>query len=212
MPHRQLFSSKRGFTLVEVLVVIGVFALVFGAINGLLYYSYTAKGFSLGKAIAIDSAYRGVKQLGKELREAIQADDGSYLLSGCADFEIIFYNDMDQDDQVEKIRYFLEPTEEKLKKEIIEPIGQPPLYPAAGETKTVSSFVKNTSTPVFYCYDRAYAGQAEETAMATPVPHDTLNDVGMIGFLLLIDVEPERAPKILEIRSKAQLRNTKQNP
>jgi len=205
-----LKKKQRGFTLIETLVVLGIFILALGAVNGFLIYAYRAKGFSLAQAMAIDSARNGVNKLTKELREAIQSDSGTYLLASGEDFEIIFYSDIDENDQVERVRYFLE--DEELKRGVINPSGEPIDYSGPEEIKIISDYVKNTSsTPLFYFHDQTYAGKETDLPLTTPVPGDILDEITLIGIKMTVDVNPDRAPRILEIESKAQLRNTKQN-
>jgi len=43
------------------------------------------------------------------------------------------------------------------------------------------------------------------------VAGDLLDEVTLIGIKMKIDINPERAPNVLDIQSKSQLRNTKQN-
>jgi len=204
------FIKQKGLTLIETIVFLAIFVFALTALSGFLIYTYRAQEFSLAQASAISSARQGVSQITKELREAIQSDSGTYLLESCQDFEIVFYSDIDQDDQVEKIRYFLE--DEQLKKGIVKPAGQPVDYSGPEEIRIVSRYVKNaTSSPLFVYYDQTYAGQETGLPLDTPVAGDLLDEVTLIGVKMEVDVNPERAPMILDIRAKSQLRNTKQN-
>lgn len=203
-------AKQKGLTLIETVVFLAIFVFALTALSGFLIYFYRVQGFSLAQASAIDSARQGVSQMTKEIREAIQSDSGAYLLESCQDFELIFYSDIDKDEQVERVRYFLE--DEQLKKGVIKPTGWPVDYSGPEEIKIVSRHVKNaTSTPLFYFYDRTYAGQETDSPLETPVASDLLDEVTLIGIKMQIDVNPERTPKVLNIQSKSQLRNTKQN-
>jgi len=202
-------AKQKGLTLIETVVFLAIFVFALTVLSGFLIYTYRAQGFSLAQASAIDSARRGVSQITKEIREAIQSDSGTYLLESCRDFELIFYSDIDKDDQVERVRYFLE--EEQLKKGVSKPAGQPVDYSGSEEIRIVSECVKNTSsTPLFYYYDQSYAGQETDLPLETPVAGDLLDEVTLIGIKMKIDINPERAPNVLDIQSKSQLRNTKQ--
>jgi len=202
-------KKDNGFTLIETLVVLGIFVFALGAVTSFLIYAYKAENFSVTQALAIDSARKGVNTFTKEIREAIQSDSGAYLLEKCEDFEIIFYGDIDKDDNVERVRYFLE--DEKIKKGVIDPSGSPSVYTSEEEIKTISTYVRNTTTPLFYFYDSSFSGKEEDLPLTTPVLGDSLDEITMIGIELKVDINPFRAPKILEIKSKIQLRNTKQN-
>ena len=196
--------------MIETVVFLAIFVFALTALSGFLIYTYRAKEFSLAQALAISSARQGVSQIGKELREAIQSDSGTYLLESCQSFDLVFYSDIDKDDQVERVHYFLE--DEQLKKGTIQPSGQPVAYSEPEEIRTVSRYVKNsTSSPLFCFYDQTYAGQETDLPLDAPLAGHLLDEVTLIEIKLKVDVNPERAPMILNIKTKSQLRNTKQN-
>ena len=201
-------KKRNGFTLIETLVLLGVFILVIGVLMNFLIYTYKSENFSTNKAMAINNAHKGINNFTKEIRDAIQSDSGTYLLEKCEDFEVVFYSDIDKDNGVEKVRYFLE--DEKMKKGIINPSGSPIVY-TEEEIKIISNYVKNTTTPLFYFYDSTFSGKEEDLSLGTPVTSDLLDEITMVGIKMKIDIDPFRSPKILEIKSKIQLRNTKQN-
>lgn len=202
-------NKKNGFTLIETLVVLGIFVFALGAVTSFLIYAYRAENFSVSQALAISSARRGVNNFTKEIREAIQSDSGTYLLEKCEDYEVIFYGDIDKDNSVERVRYFLE--DERMKKGVINPSGNPITYTDEEEIKTISNYVRNTTTPLFYFYDSTFSGKEEDLPLTSPVSGDSLDEITMVGIEIKVDINPFRAPKILEIKSKIQLRNTKQN-
>lgn len=97
----------KGFTLIEVLIVIFIFVLSVGVLTGLIFWAYKTQSYILEQTSAIDSATKGVEIMIRELREATYGDDGSYPLEKAEDKEIIFYSDIDKDDETERVRYFL---------------------------------------------------------------------------------------------------------
>ena len=97
----------RGFTLIETLMVIVVFGLVWGAISAFIWMIYKTYGFTWQQAVAIDEARKGIETMVKEIREARFGDDGSYPIEKAADKEFIFYSDIDQDGDTERVRYYL---------------------------------------------------------------------------------------------------------
>jgi type II secretory pathway pseudopilin PulG len=203
-------DNKNGFTLIETILFIVIFTLALGAISSFAIYAYRAKDFSWAKAVAIDNAQKGIEKISKEIREAIQSDSGTYLLESADNFEIIFYSDIDKDDYVERVRYFLQ--DETLKKGVIKPAGDPINYSGTEDIKNVSHYVKNaTSTPLFYFYNKNYSGKPSDLPLTTPIANKSIDEVTLVGIQIEIDVNPQRSPEILTIRSKTQLRNTKQN-
>jgi len=99
----------KGFTLIETLVTIFIFALLMGAISALVVKAYRTYAFSIQKAQAIYEARKGVEVMIKEIREAKVGDDGAYIIEKAEDYEFIFYSDIDQDAEVERVRYFIKP-------------------------------------------------------------------------------------------------------
>jgi len=97
----------KSFTLIETLVAIVILTLAFGAVFGFIVMLYRTQSFSLNQAMAVDEAQRGVKTMIREIREARPGDDGSYSIEKADDKEFIFYSDIDKDDEVERVRYFL---------------------------------------------------------------------------------------------------------
>lgn len=98
---------KRGFTIIETLVAIAVFILAMGAVSLFIIMAYRSQTYIWQQSRAVDEARKGVETMVKELREAREGDDGSYPLEKSEDKEIIFYSDIDQDEQTERVRYFL---------------------------------------------------------------------------------------------------------
>lgn len=102
----KIFNQK-GFTLVETLVAIAIFILAMTAVSAFIIMAYRAQTYTWQQSRAVDEARRGVETMVKELREAREGDDGSYPIEKTEDKEIIFYSDIDQDEQTERVRYFL---------------------------------------------------------------------------------------------------------
>ncbi len=98
---------KKGFTLIETLVSISVFTIIMGAVSGLVVMAYRNYDYILKQSIAIDMARRGIKTMVKEIREARTGDNGSYPIEKAENKEFIFYSDIDQDNETERVRYFL---------------------------------------------------------------------------------------------------------
>lgn len=98
---------NRSFTLIEVLVTVGVFALVMGAVFGLIFYLYRTHSLAWQQALAIQEARRGITVMVKEIREAVSGEDGSYPVKKAGDKEFVFFSDIDKDGEVERVRYFL---------------------------------------------------------------------------------------------------------
>ncbi|MFH1841282.1 MAG: type II secretion system protein [Candidatus Nealsonbacteria bacterium] len=97
----------KAFTLIEVLVTIAVFVLIFGAVSGFIVMLYRTQGYTWQQSMAINEARKGIETMVKEIREAKIGDDGSFPIEKASDKEFIFYSDIDKDGETERVRYFL---------------------------------------------------------------------------------------------------------
>tara|TARA_B100000745_G_scaffold300372_1_gene254066 strand:+ start:5048 stop:5596 length:549 start_codon:yes stop_codon:yes gene_type:complete len=182
-------------------VFLSVVVIIIVAIVVSLRYAYRGQRFAFEQADATRSARAGISRVVEDVREASYADDGAYPIVAMATSSITFYSDYDNDNKVERIRYFLENTD--FKRGIIESAGDPPAYEPSNEIVTVvSDNVRNESVgvPLFTFYD------------TSGVEMSTLSEVDELAFLLvrlMVNLNPERAPNDFELRSSAALRNIK---
>jgi type II secretory pathway pseudopilin PulG len=104
----QNFPKKSvGLTLIETLVAIFVFTLAMGAVSGLITMVYRTHDYTWQQSIAIEEARRGIETMVKEIRGAREGGDGSYPIELARDKEFVFYSDIDNDGETERVRYFL---------------------------------------------------------------------------------------------------------
>lgn len=99
----------RSFTLIETLITVVIFALALGAVIGFVITAYKTQAYAFQQAQAILEARKGVETMIKEIREARVGDDGAYIIEKADDYEFIFYSDIDKDNQIERVRYFIKP-------------------------------------------------------------------------------------------------------
>lgn len=192
-------SEKRGFTLIEMLVMFGVSVLIIAAIVSALRYTYRGQRFAFEQADATRSARTGIERAVRDIREASYADDGAYPIVAMATSSVTFYSDYDNDDKIERIRYFLDGTD--FKKGVVESAGDPPTYATSSEVVSeVSDNVRNNAvgTDLFTFYDKAGVLMSD------------LTDIDQLAFVLVrlvVNLHPERAPDDFELRTSAALRN-----
>jgi len=191
---------KRAFTLIETLVTVALFALIIGVVAAFILTGYKIHGYTFQQSIAIDEARRGVETMVKEIREATPGEDGSYIIEKAEDYQFVFYSDIDKDEVVEKVRYFIDGAD--FKKGVIDPSGFPVQYLSANEKiTTLSQYVRN-QPPIFHYFD----GDGVEL----PAPA-RLKDTKLMSVHLIINVNSNRPPQDFELESDVQLRNLKTN-
>jgi len=193
--------ASSGFTLIETIIMIVVFVIIIVALFSGIVRGLNAYRYSYEQAYAVDEARRGIEVMIKEIKNARPGDDGSYPLKKVNDFEFIFFADIDSDNQVEQVRYYLEGTD--FKKGVINPSGSPIGYLSQNEEITVLSKYVRNPPPVF----RYFNGNGDELIESAV----RLSDTKMMRVTLVINIDPNRPPVEFRLESDIQLRNLKTN-
>ncbi len=197
-------SAPKGFSIVETIIVIGLFSIVALAIGESIASFYRLNGYTLAQAYQVSSARRGVEQLVRDLREMTYADDGTFPLVVMEDNEIGFFSDLDRDDSVEYVEYELISSSTTLEKRIYNATGSPPTYNfgSPDTTLSISDYVQNEiqGTPIFVYYD---SNGLPATATTT------VTDVAYVQVSIVVNIDPVRDPGQFMLRSSASLRNLK---
>lgn len=192
-------SIKRGFSFIEMLVVIAVFGIVMAAVANSVLYFYRSNRSTIEQAYAINNARRGIEFMVRDIREAAYSDAGSYPVIAMATSSFYFYSDIDRDDSVERIRYFL--SGDELHKGVTNATGDPPVYDdLTEEFSTVSEHVRTDEAvgDIFTFFD---VNGVEITDLSAVI------DVAFVRVNLVINVNPFRLPDEFSLRSSATLRN-----
>jgi prepilin-type N-terminal cleavage/methylation domain-containing protein len=196
----QKSKLQKGFTLVETLVAISIFTILILATCFSIVYLYRVSAFDIQQAQAIDSARRGVDIMVREIREATYADTGAYLIESAQNQSFIFYSDIDWDQNIERIRYFLDG--KILKKGETEATGTPRMYDSKNEKISIlSEYVQNGSQPIFSYFDK---NNNQLTDLSK------VGDITLVKVNLIINVDPKRPPSDFTLISNAQIRNLKE--
>lgn len=192
----QLNKNTQGFTLVEIIIAMSIFILVFALGSEFIIKGLKSISFGSNQATAINHARRAMENLSIDLREAKKSEKGDYPILTIEAQNFIWYGDVDNDGITEQIRYFLDSS--KLKRAIIEP-GPDNNYDGAETTEIIAKYVNNQTENIFTYYD----GANNETSL--------INNIRLINIKLKINVKPEIAPGDYYIELDIQLRNLKDN-
>lgn len=194
---KKILSQKTGFTLMEAMIYIAIFGMI-----GTMGYEFIVQGFrattfSDEQEEAIDNARRAEEILSEEIRGANNSDNGSYPLATTTDFELIFYADINDDNSMEKIRYFISATTSLMKE--LTMAGASRDYSSVPTVTKIADYLNNQTEPLFIYYDR------------NNVETDIINDIRMIGISVKVNVTPTRAPNDYYVITNVHLRNLKDN-
>lgn len=192
-------KNLKGMTLVELLVAMSIIAIVLTGMTIFFVTIWKSQGYQIKLGQASLVASQGVSKVVKNIRQAQQGDDGSYLFKSGNNFDIVFYANIDDDDIVERVHYYL--SGNIFYMGVTDSSSSPPYsYPADDETVSViSKNVVNTATDYIFSY---YDNNA--TLMAVPV---ATGSVRMIEVQLLIDVDPFSSPIPVTVKSRTTMRN-----
>ncbi|MFA5021463.1 MAG: type II secretion system protein [Patescibacteria group bacterium] len=202
----QKITQPLGFTLAETLIAIGIFLMASSLVLTFMKQSFEANRFALEQSDAISYARKNIDTMVKEIRKASPAENGSYPIESAQNQSLAFYSDINNDGVFEKVRYFLDNTE--LKKGVIVPTGFPAQYTATETITTVSKYVQNSSTPIFYYYNSNYPTDTTNNPLPTPA---AVNQIRLIRLFLKINIDIDKAPDSYILISNAQIRNLKDN-
>jgi len=199
--------NTQGFTLIEILVSIGIASLFILGIGSILVFGFKYRAIIWEQLSTQNEGRKIVQDFVNEIRTANYSNAGAYPLEIAQAQQIAFYSNVDSDIWRERVRYFVSGT--VLKRGITKPSGTPLTYSSANEviTDMVHDIANGTST-IFYYYDQNYNGLATSSALSFPV--DT-SVVRMIRFYLKLDANPHFSPEPLEVEALGGIRNLKSN-
>ena len=100
-------KTTSGFSLLEALFTMGIFVLVTVSVSSFIMQSYKTTLFADEQAEAIEQARRGMTSMVKEIREASPAENGAFPLELADAQNIIFYSDIDSDEEIARVHYYL---------------------------------------------------------------------------------------------------------
>jgi type II secretory pathway pseudopilin PulG len=188
----------KGMTMIEAVVWISVFISAMFALTTSVLYFYRTSNYTIQQATATASAQHGIDLMVRTIREASYASNGAYPVVSLAANDFKFYADVDSDVGIERVHYYLSGLQ--LFKGVTEPTGDPAVYTGVEATSSVSEYVQNLnqSSALFAYYDKNGAQITDYSKIA---------DVRFVAANLLIDVDTNKTPIPLSLRSTAAMRN-----
>jgi prepilin-type N-terminal cleavage/methylation domain-containing protein len=190
-------KTTRGYTLIEMMVVMAISILTMLVVTTAIYFFYKANGKALNQGYAIENAREGVQLAVRDTRGIQYGADGSYPIYSIAPLAFTFYADTNKDGVSEKISYFLQGT--NFVRGITYANGS--VYPANSEVDTVlSKYVQNgiEGKPIFHYFD------------ASSTEQNSLSIVDPVTYVTVLLVVNASTTSDYTLRSTAALRNVSQ--
>lgn len=195
---------RKGFTFIEVVIVIAIFAVIFTAIASFGQNTSLLSNL-INKSLQVEQDLRQTFQiLVTEIRSAGPSGLGAYPIESAVTSSLTFFSDIDEDGVFERVRYFVGTS--TLEKGVIEPAGNPLVYATSSETlkTTVNYLLITTST--FEYYDANYTGS--EAPLSVPID---VTKIRIVKVTVTADVNPGVAPKPVTFTNTINVRNLRSN-
>ncbi len=194
--------NKKGMSLIEMMVAIAIFTIGIGIFILLFVRSWEMYTFSFSTGQSQVMASQGVQKLVDIIRNAQQADNGSFPLVIVQEEEIVLYANVDTDSSIERVRIFFENDAIFLaiRKATA---GTPPQYTEGYESsqEIIRDVIQDGSSVLFSYYDEF------NTKLTGTFP---INSVKMVKIDIMVDDDVEKLPEGIAIESYASIRNLNQ--
>lgn len=198
--------NKKGFTLLEGLVAMGIFLLLIVPITGFLINGFRYNTVIWEQLKTQNDGRRALRETVDVLRKVETSSLGGFPIVSAGSYDLTVYSNVDTDSYREKVRFWLDGT--TLKKNIVKPSGSPLSYAGVGTTIEIAHDVVNIAKnmPLFTFYDENYTGT--ESALTSPI---SVTAVRLIKIDLEIEKDATKTPVPLRVESMVQIRNLKIN-
>lgn len=191
-------------TLVELVVVIGIYTVLMLAVTSSITELYKTNSYAFAQANEVDNARRGITQWNRDAKEMTTAEDGTFPVAIIDEHHFAYYSDTNQDSAVEYVEYILAST--TLTKYSYNPTGSPATYnlTTPDNAEILSLFVQNINqaTSTFTYFDET----GKQLSSTSP-----LVDVKYIKAQIIVNIDPVRSPGEFMLRSSIAPRNLKDN-
>lgn len=200
-------KNVNGITLIEVLVTVTIMTFIGLGLVALQFILNQNKILAINTYKSVDEANNITSNFIKEIRAARSGDNGAYVFENTDDTQIIFYSDIDFDNQTERVRYTFNGT--TLTKGVTKPTGYPIQYPSSDEKLTVlSENIRNGSTPMFYYYNEDWPNDQTHNPL---IASSRLSDTRIVKIYLRVNNNSAAVDKDYILESFAQIRMLKNN-
>ncbi len=199
-------TKFKGLTLIEVMVSISIFTICIAGFSLLFINSIKSNAYILEMGKTSMAISNGANDLTDFIRKAKQGDNGNYAIVSAEDNSLTIYADYDSDDSTERLHFFLE--DQKVKIGITDPEGSVvKTYPSGDQTIIIVAdhILNGTEDKLFSYYNRDYPADTENNPIDMAI--NDISNIRMVEIFLKMNIDPNRAPDNVEMRSFVEMRN-----
>lgn len=195
---------NRGFSLVEILIVVGILGILFVIISAFQTNVWRENIAEQSALEAEGELRRTIQQFMHDVRGSAPSNTGSYPVELASTTALTLYGDSDGDADRERIRYFISGA--TLVRGITNPSGTPASYSDSNENKKTMVHYLAVSSTRFEYFDGAYMGTS--SPLAQPVDNYR---VRLIRLTVTVDKDSSRSPLPLTMTGQSLIRSLKDN-
>ena len=206
-------NNHLGMTLLETLIAIAIFTIGITGFTQLFVQSWQNNHFVFEMGQTSSAVSQGLTKIGDYIKRARQGDNGAYPIVLANNNELTIYCDYNKTGGTERIHFYKEAYTEngnafyRIKMGIRSPSSTIPKTYASGDESVetiVTNIMNDGNTPIFYYFDKSYAGASGQMPLSMPL---NVSDVRLVKIYLKINIDPNRAPDNIEMQSFDEMRN-----
>ena len=197
-------SPSKGFSLVEMLVVIGILGIIGLALSNFQVDVWRQNAAQQSALEAEGELRNTLRQFMHDVRGASQSNTGSYAVELASNTALTIYSDVDGDVNRERVRYRL--VNGTVTRGTTKPSGSPASYLDVNETTKTMVHSVVAATTRFDYFDGSYMG----TTSPLSIPVDS-SRVRFIRFTIAVDKNPSLPPATITMTGSAAVRSLKDN-
>ena len=191
--------------MVETVIAIGIFSIGMFGFTLLFSSAWKNNAYTLEMGQSSMAVSQGMNTLVDYLRSTRQSDNGAYPVKSADDNDLVVYSDYNRDDVTERLHFYK--SGQNILMGVTSPTGtMPKTYPAGDQQvlTIVTKIVNASNEPLFFYYDKNYAGGTSQVPLATPA---NVADIRLMKVHLKININPNRAPDNIEQQTFVEMRN-----
>jgi prepilin-type N-terminal cleavage/methylation domain-containing protein len=197
-------AANNGFTLLEVVVAMGIAAIVMTVLGTTINQLGKVNTFVSEELANRQGLEQVFEMMITEMRSMGPSSIGDYPVKSASSTEIIFYSDVDGDGVYERLRYYF--TSSTLSRGLLKPTGNPLVYATSSETSRIMVTGLIAASSSFTYYDSNYSG----TQLPLTYPID-VSVVRLVGVSVYADVQSSLAPQPTIFTDTIAIRNLRTN-